>query len=157
MINPLNITNIVRNTLTDMDVYTPAMEMLIKGTFLVESDLTDLYSIDGIRHGLMMMRGNIALELCGDYLRFKPILKEAVHTATGIDIVREDSDVILAELDTNIRFMVAMTYVLYNNKNEDDPEADIEQIALFYRKHYDTDKTSDIEKFVDYYKEVFIN
>ena len=157
MINPMHVTKLVRDTLSDMEVYSPTMEILIKGTFLIESDLTDLYSVDRNRHGLMMMRTDDIEDIAKEYVKFKPILRNSIHTATGIDIATEEVDVIIYELDSNIRLMVAMLYAFYNNRNEDLPEDNLENIAMFYRKNYDQDKTSSVEHFVDYYKEVFIN
>lgn len=157
MINPLHLTQIVRKTLTDMGVYSTPMEILIKGTFLMESDLSDLYSVDNARHGFMMMHSDDIVKIAKEYIKFKPMLKNSIITVTGIDVSVEDEDVIISEMDTNIRLMIAFLFAFYNNKNEDIPEDDLEQIALFYRKNYDLDKTSTVEDFVDYYEEVFIN
>ena len=157
MINPLHITKLVRDTLSDMEVYTPTMEILIKGTFLMESNLENLYSVDGYRHGLMMMRYDDIETIAKDYVKFKPLLKKNIITATGIDLSTEDVNVIIYELDSNIRLMVAMLYAFYNNRNEDLPEDKLETIAMYYRKNYDVDKTTSVEDFVDYYKKVFIN
>jgi hypothetical protein len=157
MINPLHITNIVRDTLSDMEIYTSPMEILIKGTFLMESDLTNMYSDGKTKHGFMMMRDNDISYICKEYVKFKPNLIESIHTATGIDVGAEELEVILSEADSNIRLMVALLYSYYNSKNDDVPDDNLESIALFYRKHYDQEKTTLVEDFVDYYKEVFIN
>ena len=157
MINPQNITYLVRTTLTDMGVYSTSMETLIKGTFLIKSDLVNLFDQVNDAHGLMMMRRDDINKICKEYVKFKPILKESIFNSTGIDVGTEEECVIVSELDANVRLMVALLYAFYNNKNEDLPDNDIEDVAIFYRKHYDTSKETTIEEFVDYYKKVFIN
>lgn len=155
MINPDNLSDIVKRTLSIMDVNEPAMVKLIKATFAVESYLTDLY--DGNRHGFMMMDEDRIDYVTKEYVRFKPNLKEAIHTATGIDVSAETFHTIIEELDHNIAFMVAVCYAFYDSKGEDITSDNLVDLARIYKNYYNEKSDITIDDFGQTYTEVFLN
>lgn len=155
MINPDNLSEIVKRTLDLMDVHEPAMIKLIKATFAVESYCTDLF--DGQFHGLMMMDEDRIEYTTKEYIRYKPILKEAIHAATGIDVKIEDFNTIKDELDHNIAFMVAVLYAYYDSRGEDITDDNLVEIARFYKNHYNEKSDITIDDFGQTYVDVFIN
>jgi len=155
MINPNNLSDIVKRTLSIMDVNEPAMVKLIKATFAVESYLTDLY--DGNRHGFMMMDEDRIDYVTKEYIRFKPNLKESIHTATGIDVSSETFHTIVEELDHNIAFMVAVCYAFYDSKGEDVTSDDLVDLARIYKNYYNEKSNITIDDFSGTYVDVFIH
>lgn len=155
MINPNNLSDIVKRTLSIMEVNEPAMIKLIKATFAVESYLTDLY--DGHKHGFMMMEEERIDYVTKEYVRFKPNLKEKIHTATGIDVSAETFHTIVEELDHNIAFMVAVCYAFYDSKGEDVTSDNLVDLARIYKNYYNDKSDITIDDFGQTYVEVFLN
>jgi len=155
MINPENLSEIVKRTLSVMDVNEPAMVKLIKATFAVESYNTDLF--DGSKHGFMMMDEERIDYTAKEYIRFKSNLKEAVHAASGIDVSIETFNTIKDELDHNIAFMVAMLYAYYDSRGEDVIDDDLVVLARFYKNHYNENNDITIDDFGQTYVDVYVN
>ena len=154
MINPDHISEIVKKTLSALNVTEPAMNKLIKATFAVESYLTDLH--DGSKHGFMMMEEDRIDYTTKEYVRFKSSLKESIHAATGIDVSVESFHVIKDELDHNIAFMVAVCYAYYDSRGEDVIDDDLVVIARFYKNHYNENSNITIDDFVQTYVDCYI-
>lgn len=160
MINPNHIFSIVRHTLSDMGVNNPAMEKLIKGTFVVESELENLFDYSNkynTQHGLMLMRRKEVEWVLRDYIPYKIWLNNAIHESTGINVSeqRDDIDTLIGELDYNIRFMIVVLYAYYDSKNTD-LEDDLQYLAKVYKKHYCDDDYITEDDFVDMYRETFV-
>ena len=155
MINPNNISDIIKKTLGALDVHEPAIIKLIKATFAVESYNTDLY--DGNRHGLMMMSEERIDYTTKEYIRFKPNLKESIHAATGIDVAVDSFNLIKDELDHNIAFMVAVCYAYYDSRGEDISDDSLVELARLYKNHYNEKSNITIDDFGQTYVDVYIN
>lgn len=157
MINPQNITALVRRSLNFIDIHEPALETLIKGTFLAESNLESLFDTADNRHGLMMMHERDIHWLFEDYIKYKPHLVRAIAALLGLNVRDTDTETFIEELDYNIAFMVLVMYAWYDSKNMDIIEDDLEKLAMFYRNNYSDDRQGDIDEFVQRYQEVFVN
>ena len=155
MINPDNISDIVKRTLSSMDVNEPAIIKLIKATFAVESYNTDLF--DGNKHGFMMMDEERIDYTTKEYIRFKSNLKEKVHAVTGIDVAVESFNVIRDELDHNIAFMVAVLYAFYDSAGEDIKDDSLVELARIYKNRYNEKSDITIEDFGQTYVDVYLN
>lgn len=155
MLNPDHVSDIIKKTLSILEVTEPAMIKLIKATFAVESYLTDLY--DGHKHGFMMMDEDRIDYTTKEYIRFKANLKERIHAATGIDTSVEDFNTIVEELDHNIAFMVCICYAYYDSRSEDVRDDSLVELARFYKNHYNEQSDITIDNFGETYVEVFIN
>ena len=157
MINPQNITHIVRRTLNRIGIHEPATETLIKGTFLMESNLEDLFDLADNRHGLMMMKKSDIEWTFNEYIRHKHHLTSMVLELSGFDIFHTDTKTLIDELNANIALQVLVMYAWYDSKGMDIIEDDLEKLAIFYRNNYSEDRHADVDHFVESYKEVFVN
>ena len=157
MINPDNITKLVRRTLNFVGIHENAMETLIKGTFLMESDLENLFDEKDNRHGLMMMHERDIHWLFDDYIKYKLHLKTCIESLTGFSVKDTDTEAFIEELDYNVALMVIVTYAWYDSQNIDCIVDDLEKVALFYRNHYADQRQADVDTFIQRYKEVFVN
>lgn len=155
MINPNNMSDIVKRTLSSIGVTEPAIIKLIKATFAVESYNTDLF--DGSKHGFMMMDEERIDYTAKEYIRFKPNLKEQVHAVTGIDVSIESFNIIKDELDHNIAFMVVMLYAFYDSFGEDIKDDNLVALARIYKNHYNEKSDITIEDFGQTYVDVYLN
>lgn len=156
MINPNHISKIVRNTLMEMGVYDHAMETLIKGTFLMESDLTNLMSDGGDKHGLMMMRNDQIIDVVREYVRYKLKLKQDFWEVMGFDLDTDCDEMLISESETNIKLMVGITYAFYDSFNNDIRDIDLTEIARIYVSNFDNHRTKTIDDFVTRYKQIFM-
>lgn len=140
-----------------MGINEPAMERLIKGTFLMESQLEYMYDTIGKKYGLMMLSEDDVERIYKDFFPFNKRMKNKVRKATYIDVEKITLDEFKELLKTNITLMVCATYIYYMMENKDLQSADIVDIASYYAKNYV--KTIDIElekEFIEYYRETFL-
>lgn len=162
MINTKHLDTIVRNTLQRMNVVDPAMTRLIKGTFLFESNLEDVYDVGGTqkrKRGFMMLDETRFNLLMNEWLKFRQNFKDKIFAATGINVDATPRETLLYALETNIAFMVAITYVYYVSKYKTPPQDSMDALAKCYRDfYYDGPYDGDLLKnFIDYYREVFMD
>lgn len=139
-----------------MGVVEPSVERLIKGTFLMESQLVDLYDDATKSYGLMMLPEKEVERLYNDYLKFNKRVANKLKKTAYIDFSKSTIKEFKEQLKSNLSFMVAALYIYYNMENQEFPNDDLESIAKFYVKYYV--KTDDFEmerEFVEYYKDVF--
>lgn len=160
MLDPKQISIIVHNTLVDIGVNEPAIERLIKGTFLAESGLSLLFDHSNVynkKRGLMLMDDSVAIELLEEELRFKPVQRDAISTACLINLDKTTIGARLNALDYNIAFMISMTYVFYSSKYDVIPPDDLHDIASYYFKYYRKTGNGNMDKFIETYKSTFLN
>lgn len=155
MINPEHLSTIISRTLNRLHSKEPAMVKLIKATFAVESNLTELY--DGKKCGLMMMGEDRIDFTCKEHIRFKSNLKEWVHAATGIDVSKEDFHTICEDLQSNITFMVCVLYGFYDSLGLEMTDDSIESVWKIYRDHYNSDSKIGLDDFTQTYVDIYLN
>lgn len=158
MLNPMQVSRVVYDVLHAMDIHEPSVERLIKSTFLVRSGLTKIFDYANTvnpEHGLMLMSTKRAVQL-HEKLKYNRNLVRKVFNATGIEISDMETNFFIKELDTNIAFMVAITYCFYANLHEDFPDDDLDSIARFYYRYYMSDDDApNLSYFTDLYRSVF--
>src|SRR4030066_907178 len=117
MINPKQLSELIRQTLDDIGVKEISIERLIKGTFAMESNLSELFDHSNqylYRRGLMLMDDNTATEVLEEYLKFRPVQRNAVSVACLIDLEKKTIGERLQALEYNVKFMTAITYLFYS-------------------------------------------
>ena len=160
MINPNHISKIVHNVFNVMGVHNVVMERLVRGTLIVESDLTHLYDHSNeynTNHGLCMMSFTTITNLLKDYIRFNRNLKDRIWIAAGVDIDDINENTLAEDMEHNIALMVAMTYAYYDSLALDIPEDNIAAIAEFYSDNYKEYKRVSKADFIEKYIETFVN
>lgn len=162
MINHKHLDVIVRGTLEKMGVVDPVMTRLIKGTFLFESNLEEFFdtpSPQRRKRGMMMMDDQRFEQLLRDFLKYRTNFKDKILAATGINVDSTSVDSMKFALETNIAFMVAITYVFFLSKYKTPPKDSLEDIASCYRDcYYDGQFSAEIiHDFAEYYRDIFID
>ena len=160
MINPTHIDTIVRRTLNDIGETNPVYVRLIKGTFLYESNLQDLFDHSNQYmkfHGLSLMSDKRIKEVVTQYLRYRNHSKKSLQAVTGVSIDTDPLQKISDAMEVDISLMVAMTYYYYQYKRVPVPKDDLVEIAQCYRDNYYIGEYQPelVNDFVDYYKEVY--
>jgi hypothetical protein len=158
MLSPIQISRVVYDVLHAMDIHEPSVERLIKSTFLVRSGLTRIFDYSNSMnplHGLMLLDTKRCVQLY-EKLKYNRNLINKVLAATGIDISDMDITFFVKELDTNIAFMVAITYCFYANLHEDFPDDSLDAVAQYYFRYYmNDDEAPNLKHFTDLYRSVF--
>jgi uncharacterized Fe-S cluster-containing radical SAM superfamily protein len=139
-----------------MGIFEPAIERLIKGTFLMESNLRELYDDNHKLYGLMMLSESNVDKIFNDYLRFNKRVAVKLKRTAFIDISKTTLEEFKEQLKSDLSLMVAVLYIHYNSENQEFPSDNLQEIAKFYVKYYIKENDAGIEQeFVDYYREVF--
>lgn len=167
MINPAHINEIIRNTLSVLDLKELAIIKLIKGTFLVNSGLTELYDNSNRinpKFGLMAMPKDVADYTLFSYIKYKPALVRIVNEMTGFDLRdpyydkhQEDKNEIFNELNTNIKFMVLVTFAYYDSKEINLENDSLDNMSKIWKKFGDFHEINNVDVFIERYHEIFIN
>jgi hypothetical protein len=145
-----------------MDVHEPVIEQLIKGTFLYQSGLEDLFDKSdkyNPKFGFMLLELDQCKELFNTTIKYNLTLIDKIINATGIDISKEwDLDSFTHELEVNISFMVAITYCFYTLNYKELPKNDLKSIGSCYREFFINSNDVDIDtEFADLYESVFLS
>lgn len=154
--NPQNISYIVNSTLKRFGVNEPSVERLIKGTFLMESQLTDMFDSDSRLYGFMMLSEKEVERIYNEYLTYNKRLANKLKKASCVDFSKIGLEDFKELLKFNVSFMVSVLYIYYTMEFQDIPEPDLHSIAKTYTKYYLKTISPELEQeFVDYYREVF--
>ena len=156
MLNAKQISYTTRNTLKRMGIYEPSLEKLIKGTFLMQSNLENLYNDDDEYNrlrGLMLMPNDDAVETINEYIRYRPEDRKKVSDASGVDLKNISLEDALTLLETNIAFMVAVTAMFYSSHFIKVPDDNLESIASAYKAYFNEDVN--VAVFIEKYTKTF--
>ena len=119
---------------------------IILMTALIESDNGYfLNQVKGPALGVFQMETNTEKCIWENYLKYKPELKKKVVDLMGNDVEN------LSQLQTNLSYSIAMTYVFYKRLGKKLPNInDKLEMVKFHKKYYNTEKgKSKIETSLD--------
>lgn len=159
MVNPKHLTIIVRKTLHKLGVVEPSIERLIKGTFLIESNLENIFDNENsynIRRGFMLLPDKHIIHLLDEYLKYRKTDREKVFLATGLQLDGLSTEEILSACESNIAMMVVITYFFYSNRFISVPEDTLESVAHCYFVYFDVDNKHSQEEFIEKYEKTFL-
>ena len=159
MLNPKQISKITQDAVKRMGEKEPSIAKLIKGTFLMQSGLSQLFDHTenfNKKRGLMLLSDRDSKHIF-DEMRYNPTLRAKISNATnGIDLLDWDVESFVDELETNILLMIATTFCFYQFKNSDIPDDNLTSIGKFYVRYFlDSDSNEKIKEFVEKYRETF--
>ena len=116
-------------TLTSMGCWSPAAEVLMVGTAIVESVLKYLHQIGGPAPGLWQMEPATHDYIVENWLEYRP------YRWTAKALAPFDPNRLLTDLE----YMCAMARLLHYRRLEPLPEAeDIESLAEYWKAHFNT-------------------
>lgn len=150
MINPSHLRQlIVRPTLTDMNMWSPAAENLVMGTAAAESHCgRHLIQLgNGPAVGIYQVEPSTAHDVVYRYLEKRPDLDHRFQSAFQlvnshlIDWDEVNQDAVRLKLLSDLRFSTAVCRLRYWMVPEALPSADdVEGLARYWKEHYNTHK-----------------
>lgn len=156
MLDPSNISNLVRSTLKQFDIYDTSIERLIKLTFLMESNLECVYdeaSKFNSSYGLMMMPKKQIENVLNEYTKFRPSSVRRMINVSSLDAY--DPVYLMDESTWNLKLMVLITFEYYSSKYKTIPSNDIKEIVQYYMDYYDDTDEYTKDQIIDIYNSVF--
>ena len=152
---PDQISRIVAGTLKRMDIPEPAVAMLIKGTFAIESDLDE--TSDAGMYGFQMFTEKEVYDLYTEIFAFNRRLVDIVKRGSFVDITNISLEDFKFALQSNIAFMTAVLYVYYSIQYDSVPDNNIDAVARAYKKYFvKEDSVSYEEQFKSIYRRTFL-
>lgn len=161
-LSPYHLINgVIRPTLKITDLWSSSAEILIIGTGIEESNLRYLYQKgkgidnnpynDGLGKGLYQMETATHDDIWTNYLMFQPNLAVRVRRFMALP-QKEKPDA--NQLIWNLAYATLLCRMHYLRVPEPLPkESDLEGIARYWKKHYNTEKgKGSEEKFILDYK-----
>jgi len=160
MLNINHLRSVIKRVLKAMGEYTPEGELLILGTFAMESKLSDLHSGGkfgdlNYKYGLMAMDAKKLDWILTEWLPYSRQYIDKLELAVGLYLTDLEPNDIRHLADEHIGFMVALTHSWYRTHYEDVPEMDYLEIAKCYKSEWDTEfGTRTVDEFVSVLKSV---
>ena len=166
MLNVLHFRDfVVAPTLQRAGLWSEAAEKLVVGTAVYESGLIALRQYDGgPAMGLFQIEPATHKDLWKSYLVYKPYLWEKIENAViGITIKNIGlipyHELFLPKLITDMAYGTVICRLLYYRHPERLPEAaDIEGLASYYKKYYNTPQgAGSVEGWIKAYEKYLAN
>lgn len=155
LIDQKQIKEIIKETLEDIDLYSPEALDLVYNTGLVESKYVYLKQIKGPARGMWQCESWVAVDICKNYLKYRESLMKKVAKACKLEWyfflepTEEDWEHILT---TNIAAQIVICRLHYRRVPKPLPKT-IEEQASQWKMYYNTSKgKGTVEKFIDMVK-----
>ena len=155
MINKSQILKIIKITLKKLDTkyYSDQAVDLIYNTGLVESNYQYLRQLgDGPARGFFQMEGATAVDICKNYLCYRPKLMGKIENICFLNnfvIPASDQKQLEFLLETNIGFSILMTRLHYRRVPKPLPYT-LEDQAIYWKAYYNSHLgKGTVEKFIE--------
>lgn len=146
---------VIRPSLQQIGLWTPAAEELLLGTALVESDLLHRIQIGGgPARGLFQMEIETHDDIWNNFLKYKSYLAKAITSLQSSPKANRHTD-----LETNDKYACAMARLVYYRKPSALPKAgNINAMAAYWKQHYNTLLgAGTVAKYIDKWNKVMVN
>lgn len=132
------LTSVVRPALVQIEKHSAAAEQLLLGTAIQESLLTYTQQVNGPALGYFQMEPNTHDDIWNNFLIYKKTLSGKIKAIANFSGKSNPS---ASLLETNDLYAAAMARIHYLRKKDPMPaENDIEAMAKYWKKHYNTEK-----------------
>lgn len=148
MVNKVQIRKLIRDVLAELELDGVQAEYLVYNTGLVESKYEYLMQVKGPAIGFFQCEVPTAIDICINYLKYRPKLMKKVAHACMIDIkyfLDPKEDVWRKLLQYNIALQIALCRLHYRRVPEKLPSNITEQ-ASQWKRWYNTKKGKGTEK-----------
>lgn len=153
-----SICYIIDTTVDALEIkHSASIKMLIKMTFLMETQFKSVINKEHSRLGFMRMRKDKFKEFVNEYLYLKPELRKKIENTCLVNFKTDRMDDLIEALIYNISLQVCVTYAVYNSKYDKAPEIDVKDVAKKYINFWADEFVSDdlLKECVTRYNVVF--
>ena len=133
------LKDLIERVLNRIELYSPEASDLVFKTLKVESLLKYVRQIKGIAVGFGQCEPWVAVDICKNYLKYRPDLMKLVADTTNVKLSyftlpkEEDWAWIL---ETNIAAMISFCRLHYRRIPKPLPKKNLDEQWIYYKKYY---------------------
>ena len=137
------LKDLIERVLNKIELYSPEASDLVFKTLKVESLLKYVRQIKGIAVGFGQCEPWVAVDICKNYLKYRPDLMKQVADTTNVKLSyftlpkEEDWAWIL---ETNIAAMISFCRLHYRRIPKPLPKQNLDEQWIYYKKYYNTER-----------------
>ena len=134
---------VIERVLNKIELYSPEASDLVFKTLKVESLLKYVRQIKGIAVGFGQCEPWVAVDICKNYLKYRPDLMKQVADTINVKLSyftlpkEEDWAWIL---ETNIAAMISFCRLHYRRIPKALPKKNLDEQWIYYKKYYNTER-----------------
>lgn len=137
------LKDLIERVLNKIELYSPEASDLVFKTLKVESLLKYVRQIKGVAVGFGQCEPWVAVDICKNYLKYRPDLMKQVADTTNVKLSyftlpkEEDWAWIL---ETNIAVMISFCRLHYRRIPKPLPKQNLDEQWIYYKKYYNTER-----------------
>ena len=137
------LKDLIERVLNRIELYSPEASDLVFKTLKVESLLKYVRQIKGIAVGFGQCEPWVAVDICKNYLKYRPDLMKQVAETINVKLSyftlpkEEDWAWIL---ETNIAAMISFCRLHYRRIPKALPKKNLDEQWIYYKKYYNTER-----------------
>jgi|TARA_Y100001938_G_scaffold75828_1_gene104972 hypothetical protein len=137
------LKDLIERVLNKIELYSPEASDLVFKTLKVESLLKYVRQIKGIAVGFGQCEPWVAVDICKNYLKYRPDLMKQVADTINVKLSyftlpkEEDWAWIL---ETNIAAMISFCRLHYRRIPKALPKKNLDEQWIYYKKYYNTER-----------------
>ena len=137
------LKDLIERVLNRIELYSPEASDLVFKTLKVESLLKYVRQIKGIAVGFGQCEPWVAVDICKNYLKYRPDLMKQVADTINVKLSyftlpkEEDWAWIL---ETNIAAMISFCRLHYRRIPKALPKKNLDEQWIYYKKYYNTER-----------------
>jgi len=137
------LKDLIERVLNRIELYSPEASDLVFKTLKVESLLKYVRQIKGIAVGFGQCEPWVAVDICKNYLKYRPdLMKQVADTAnvklSYFTLPKEEDWAWI--LETNIAAMISFCRLHYRRIPKPLPKQNLDEQWIYYKKYYNTER-----------------
>tara|TARA_R100001530_G_scaffold40526_1_gene31117 strand:+ start:778 stop:1245 length:468 start_codon:yes stop_codon:yes gene_type:complete len=137
------LKDLIERVLNKIELYSPEASDLVFKTLKVESLLKYVRQIKGIAVGFGQCEPWVAVDICKNYLKYRPdLMKQVADTAnvklSYFTLPKEEDWAWI--LETNLAAMIAFCRLHYRRIPKALPKKNLDEQWIYYKKYYNTER-----------------
>jgi len=137
------LKDLIERVLNRIELYSPEASDLVFKTLKVESLLKYVRQIKGIAVGFGQCEPWVAVDICKNYLKYRPdLMKQVADTAnvklSYFTLPKEEDWAWI--LETNIAAMISFCRLHYRRIPKALPKKNLDEQWIYYKKYYNTER-----------------
>jgi len=137
------LKDLIERVLNKIELYSPEASDLVFKTLKVESLLKYVRQIKGIAVGFGQCEPWVAVDICKNYLKYRPdLMKQVADTAnvklSYFTLPKEEDWAWI--LETNIAAMISFCRLHYRRIPKPLPKQNLDEQWIYYKKYYNTER-----------------